>query len=209
MEKSRSTNKVVIGIVILVLIVAALLLFRGCGAMVGDGGTSGADSTDGSARPPDTVFVNANPDTVYLFDTIVHTVIRPVPYEVYKDTTDQFAGTVDCDSTRMYLNDVVGDSGSVSVVSTVKGELMKQDVTVELRTIMIKDIDTIYIERPSQNTIKVVNKGIWTVGGAFNSAIQPSVWVTYINNNRAVMGGYNFVDGRIMLGAGLSIGGRE
>lgn len=209
MKKSQPTNKLIVAGVISVLIVAAFLLFRGCGAMVGDGGTVGSDSLGGVTRPPDTVFVNADPDTVYLFDTIVHTITRPVPYEVYKDTTEQFAGTVDCDSTRMYLNDVVGDSGSVSILSTVKGEMLKQDVKVELRTIMIKDIDTVYIERPSQNTVRVMNKGIWTVGGAFNSAIQPSVWLTYINNNRAVMGGYNFVDGRMMLGAGITIGGRQ
>lgn len=209
MKKNQPTNKLIVAGVISVLIVAAFLLFRGCGAMVGDGGTGSADSTDVGVRPPDTVFVNAEPDTIYLFDTIVHTITKPVPYEVYKDTTEQFAGTVDCDSTRMYLNDVVGDSGSVSILSTVKGEMLKQDVKVELRTIMIRDIDTVYIERPSQNQVRVVNKGIWTVGGAFNSAIQPSVWLTYINNNRAVMGGYNFVDGRMMLGAGITIGGRQ
>lgn len=207
MKKSQPTNKLIVAGVISVLIVAAFLLFRGCGAMVGDGGTSGADSTDGSARPPDTVFVNADPDTVYLFDTIVHTITRPVPYEVYKDTTEQFAGTVDCDSTRLYVNDVVGDSGSVSVVSTVKGELMKQDVSMELRTIIITDIDTVRIEVPCPN-VPSAKKGQWTIGGAFNSAIQPSVWATYGNNNRAVIGGYNFVDGRIMLGAGISFGNR-
>jgi hypothetical protein len=207
MKKSQPTNKLIVAGVISVLIVAAFLLFRGCGAMVGDGGTSGADSTDGSVRPPDTVFVNADPDTVYLFDTIVHTITRPVPYEVYKDTTEQFAGTVDCDSTRLYVNDVVGDSGSVSVVSTVKGELMKQDVSMELRTIIITDIDTVRIEMPCPN-VPSAKKGQWTIGGAFNSAIQPSVWATYGNNNRAVIGGYNFVDGRIMLGAGISFGNR-
>lgn len=208
MGKSQPTNKFIVAGVIAVLIVAALLLFRGCGAMVGDGGTGGADSADaGVNRPPDTVFVNSEPDTVYLFDTIVHTVIRPVPYEVYKDTTEQFAGTVDCDSTRVYLNDIVGDSGSVSVVSTVKGELMKQDVMVELRTIIITDIDTVRIEMPCPDIKK--NPGVWTIGGAFNSAIQPSVWTTYSKNNRAIIGGYNFIDGRIMFGAGVMIGGRQ
>lgn len=207
MKKSQPTNKLIVAGVISVLIVAAFLLFRGCGAMVGDGGTVGSDSLGGVTRPPDTVFVKADPDTVYLFDTIVHTITRPVPYEVYKDTTEQFAGTVDCDSTRLYVNDVVGDSGSVSVVSTVKGELMKQDVKVELRTIIITDIDTVRIEVPCPN-VPSAKKGQWTIGGAFNSAIQPSVWATYGNNNRAVIGGYNFVDGRIMLGAGISFGNR-
>lgn len=208
MEKSRLTNKVIIGIVVIIMIVAALLLFRGCSAIVGNNSGSDQDTTIVDSKPADTVFINVNPDTVYMFDTIIHTIINPIPYEVYKDTAEQLSGPGTCDSTRVYLNNVVGDSGSVSVVSTVRGEMVKQDVSVELRTMIISDIDTVRIEIPCPDNDKV-RKGVWTIGGAFNSAIQPSVWATYGNNGRSVLGGYNFIDGRITLGAGICIGGRQ
>jgi hypothetical protein len=169
--------------------------------MMGDDTSSpGSDSDSVAMRQPDTVFVDAVPDTVYMWDTVKFTVYQPVPYEVYIDTTEQHSRTVDCDSTRVYVNNFVDSAGSVEVSSKVRGEIVEQGVEMSLRTVMINNTDTVRIEMPCPDK---KDGNVWSVGGAFNSAIQPIVWGTVQNRGRSIMGGYNFVDGRIMFGAGI------
>jgi len=202
MSSPARRNKLIVAGIIVALIVAVVLLQRGCG-MIGDDVSSPSGSGDSDSvamKVPDTVFVDAVADTVYICDTIRLVINNPVPYEVYIDTTDQHSRVVDCDSTRMYVNSFVDSAGSVEVSSKVRGEIVEQGVEMSLRTVMISNIDTVRIEIPCPDKKE---RAVWSVGGAFNSAIEPIIWGTVQNKNRSIIGGYNFVDGRVMFGAGI------
>jgi len=156
----------------------------------------------------DTVYIDMTPDTIIFYDTVSKTIIKPVPYEVYIDTSDSLLGVVDCDSVRSYISEYNSDSGLVSVSSKVRGEILEQTVDYSIRTMFINHTDTVKVSVPA--VIPDINskKPIFSVGAGFTNKITPFAYGTMYYNNKSVIAGYNFVDNQVSVGVGFVLSGR-